>query len=164
VTLMPPEQNAFQIRTARALTSLVGLPLSDMWRAGFQIFEFGVQRPHLNHRGEEVTRADYALHVSCPWRVLSPAGLALGSGDYESPGRGPRHHRARAFFEQMDAGLLTVEGVEVDASGGPRLQLGKGYLLEIVPMTSVGAREHWRLLPAGKQPHVVVAGRGSYRV
>lgn len=43
----------------RAMSPILGEPLSDMWRYGeFQRFEFGAQKPFLNKKGQEVAKAD----------------------------------------------------------------------------------------------------------
>ncbi len=155
-------QSGLQRRIHKVLALLVGLPLSDMWRAGFQIFEFGEQQPFQNRKGKEVTKADYALHVSCPWRIVGPKGLSLASDDYISgKASGPRHGRAKAFFADLRAATLVVERLEADVAGSVRLWLRGGYLLELLPMSTSRSKEHWRLLPPnGEGRHFVDRGSG----
>ncbi len=67
----------------QTLRPLVGLPLSDMGRfAGWQRFEFGPQKPFINTKEQEATKADYAIDVSCGWRIVGPEGIVVGSDDY----------------------------------------------------------------------------------
>jgi len=67
----------------QALRPIIGEPLTAMWRyAGNQKFEFGVQRPCKNRKGEEITRADLGLVVSCHWRMDAPDGGYISSEDY----------------------------------------------------------------------------------
>ena len=40
------------------LASLVGLPLTDMYRYGCQKFEFGEQKPYIDEDGDELVGAD----------------------------------------------------------------------------------------------------------
>ena len=158
------KSSRLQNRVRKALAPLLGLPLSDMWRAAeLQIFEFGEQRPDLNSDGKEITRADYAMHVSCPWRIIGPAGLALAREDYWTGKRSePRHARSKAFFERMDAATLAVEEIEADTTGGVRLLLAGGCTLEVLPMTTRRTDEHWRLLPPGEDvEHFVVTGSSA---
>ncbi len=161
---MSLRKSRLQSRIEKALKPLVGLPLSDMWRAGCQIFEFGQQHPFQNRKGEQVIRADYGLDVSCPWRIIAPEGMALASWDYLSDDKRtrPRHARSRAFFEQLRAATLTVEAIEADSVGGVRFRLKGGYVLEVLPVSTSRSDEYWRMVTLQEEArhHFVVTGGG----
>ena len=61
--------NHSQIRLESCLQVLVGLPLSIARNAtDMKIFHFGEIQPHPSGRG---TVGPYALHIQCPWRLVS---------------------------------------------------------------------------------------------
>jgi hypothetical protein len=60
-----------------------GLKLSIARNVGsMRVFHLGEPRPHPNG----ATMGLFALHVQCPWRIVSLAGLVGGSADYWSSG------------------------------------------------------------------------------
>jgi hypothetical protein len=65
------------------LTSLVGLRLCIARdAAGMKNFQFGEIRPHPSGKG---TVGDFALHVQCPWRLVTTTQVLTGSADYYEP-------------------------------------------------------------------------------
>ena len=129
--------------------------------AGIQVFEFGVQRPRKNRKGEDITRADQRLHVSCSWEITGPNGLVLSHDDF-----GPirRDEKAYSFYEILtgDAPPL-VEVIEADDDGALRLQMSHGYTLDIRPdeMDEEPDEEQWRFLPKDEgQNHLVLTLEG----
>jgi hypothetical protein len=117
-----------------------------------------------------------ALHVSCPWRLVSPVGLLGGSGDYWRPATPDTPHEE---FDRGSVGsrLRDVRNVEVrellgsglevlaadaDALGGLTLQLAGGLSLEIFPDASSAEHddvEFWRVFEPGST-HIVVGSDG----
>lgn len=60
-----------------------GLKLSIVRNAGsLRVFHFGESRPHANG----ATMGLFALHVQCPWRIVSLTGIVRESADYWSSG------------------------------------------------------------------------------
>lgn len=117
-----------------------------------------------------------ALHVSCPWRLVGPAGLLVGSGDYWRPAtpdtpdeefdRGAVGARLRDVRNAEVRALLgagvEVLAAEADALGGLTLRLAGGLTLEVFPDASQAEHdelEFWRLFEPGG-PHVVVGSDG----
>jgi len=45
-------------------------------------FQFGEIRPHPSGKG---TVGDFALHVQCPWRLVTTTQVLTGSADYYEP-------------------------------------------------------------------------------
>ena len=143
---------------------------------GWQRFEFGVQKPAVNHIGEPITLADYALHVACAWRIVGPKGIAVGSFDYyfdgespleqrhdfwDGPGQTLRDRRGYEFFDLLHKEVLVVSEVGVDSVGSLHVAMAEGYVLDVLPVDST-YEEHWRLLPPGKNvPHFVLSGEGG---
>lgn len=132
----------------QALRPLVGLPLSDMGRfSGWQRLEFGPQKTFINKKGQEATKADYAIHVACDWRIVGPEGIVVGSDDY---GLGSERHdeQAKPFFRMLAQSPPVVESVRADAVGSVYLMMTGGYSLDILPMGAVRG-EQWLFLPPG---------------
>ena len=174
-------------RIEAALAPLIGLPLTDCWRPnieGFQClqrFEFGAQHPTTNRQGKPLTFGEYALHVSCPWRIIGQGRILAayndlyypadsptesgGSDDFDVYKRGAsqRDRQVQHFVERLEASPLVVERIEADEVGSVYVTLGRGYQLEILPMDSLRF-EFWRLLKAERgnksEEHFVVTGRG----
>lgn len=134
---------------AAALTErlkvLVGLPLTDIWRPIWQCFEFGEQKPALNKKGDEITRADYSVTLTGDWAVTLGSLVVMGSGDHKSngkrrfydrvtPPREPeardRWKRAKAFFQLIEEAKLIVESILVTPSGLILISLSDGYVIQ----------------------------------
>ena len=65
------------------LASLVGLRLCIARdAAGMKNFQFGEIRPHPSGKG---TIGEFALHVQCPWRLVTATQVITGSADYYEP-------------------------------------------------------------------------------
>jgi hypothetical protein len=143
-----------------------------------QCFGFGARHPIINDRGEPIEAADYALHVTCGWRIVGPAGIVvarrdlfypagddpyddLDDFDYEGPAPNRRDVRLAALLQERESDPLVVEGCSADHVGGFRLTFTGGFVLEVWPDDSLGG-EHWRLFPfcPDDAPHFVVTGRG----
>ena len=151
-----------------ALGELVGLPLTDMWRyVGFQRFEFGEQKPHLNRKGKETTSADYALVARGFWRIVGPDGFELDSDHFGEP-RTDQH--ALPFYESLgEEDPPRVEGVGVREDGEISVEMSRGYVLSVRPWDEEppedadwSAREIWRYMPPEEGPrgHLVLDGDG----
>lgn len=70
----------------RALSQLIGLPLWDATRTlNMGMFQLGAYRTRINLKGEQDTVGEYALHIQCPWRVIGPGGIVVGSEDRHYP-------------------------------------------------------------------------------
>lgn len=111
----------------QVLHPLIGLPLSDMsWFVGWQRLEFGPQKPFVNRKGQDVTKADYAIHVACGWRIIGPEGIIVGSDDYGS-GSERRDEQGKPFFRMLAQTPPVVQEVKADAVGGVRFAMTGGY-------------------------------------
>ncbi|MES2459420.1 MAG: hypothetical protein V4671_02465 [Armatimonadota bacterium] len=152
----------------QTLRPLIGEPLTDMMRfAGIQVFEFGVQRPRKNRKGEDITRADQRLHVSCSWEIAGADGFVLSREDFGPEGV-RQDEKAHPFYESLQTDdAPVVEAIEADDAGVLRLQLSQGYMLQIQPdeMEEEPDEEQWRFLPKDRnQRHLVLTlqGIGQY--
>ena len=109
------------------LQGICGEPLTDMWRGLGQIFEFGVQRPATNKKGEAITYGTFDLKfTSADWRIVRQGRVLLGSFDHsletrfydpDEPAGQPYDVEARVlvreFFDDVSSARLIVESVEV---------------------------------------------------
>lgn len=142
----------------KTLRPLVGKPLSDMWRyAGLQKFEFGVQRPHKNRKGQDVTWADWGLVVACAWRITGRARPVVASADF-GPGRSRHDEQALPFYTGLATAPPIVEAIEAAANGSLRISLSHEYLLEVHTDGETDS-EQWRFMPRDRRRrHFVVVG------
>ena len=154
---------AMKEQIERALQALRAEPLSDMFRfAGIQAFEFGVQRPGKNRKGQDITLADQRLHVSCDWRLDGTEGVIVSSEDFGL--NGSRHDElAHPFYAMLKNYPPVVEVVVAEESGALRLLLSGGYTLNVLPdeLSDDSDEEQWRFLPKDKeQGHLVLTRQG----
>jgi hypothetical protein len=140
------------------LKPLIGQPLSDMWRVsalGWQIIEFGVQRPAVNRHGQQITRGDWSIHISCAWRISDPMGRVILSEEC------PEGDPADGLFASVRAGALIVQAVRGSETGAVQFDLSLGYCLRVDPSGDL-TEEQWRLLPPDKgAEHYVVGGEDA---
>ena len=127
--------------------------------------------------------AEFALHVSCPWRLVGPEGVHAASGDYFTPSDpsvdpesfdwdGPDGNwcdvRLRAFIDATASSPRVVSSISADELGSARLFLGEDFVLDVFPDSSHADHvetEFWRLLqPASAAPQFVVGSFGVDRV
>ncbi len=160
------------------LLPVVGLTFWGINRAvDMQMFQFGQRRHTLGWRGREGVRGDYGLHVQCPWRIVGPEGIVVGSHDVYYPpgdpdieppdfkwdtiGANRRDQRLSALFAVREEKPFVVTGVIADNVGGVTITLSDGYKLELWPYDS-RPNEHWRLLQhhGEKARHFVMTGAG----
>lgn len=160
-----------------ALRPLVGLQLAIARNAAdTKNFQFGRITPHPTGKG---TVAQYALHISCPWRIIAPSGIVTGSGDRHEPPvpeevvieenwcRGDLQSKKLSELlggsdpetrSILNVGaLLLVQAVDADKDGEIEIALSGGYKLQVFPDGS--SYEAWRLfVPGDKTTHFVFPG------
>jgi hypothetical protein len=69
-----------------ALMPLLGLPIWSTGRAGDLVwFQIGERRTVPSSDGSPREVGTYAIHVSCPWRLINQDRLLVGSGDLLTP-------------------------------------------------------------------------------
>jgi hypothetical protein len=159
--------------TTSALAVLIGLRMCIAKNTGdLRAFHFGrVQRTGATLSGE------YALHLSCPWRIESTDTILTGSGDYyerADDNKDPAWEVGMPWgtYQQQvltmllggvdsqtgtlinNTDLLEVEAIATDSMGGAIISLSGDYRLVLFPSSARG--EQWRLLPPDDAPHVVV--------
>jgi hypothetical protein len=147
------------------LAELVGMALIETHRAAdMQMFTFG-------RDGDD----QMDLHVQCPWRVESSAGLIVGYRDMRDPPAGVPSDR----FDPNEATLTRrdellndlmsatrerprrVVGTIATESADVRIEFDDGLTLSIFPDSVAVDDEYWRLMrltPGGD--HYVVGGDG----
>jgi hypothetical protein len=172
-----PGSAEFERRTKQALKVLTGLPIWGARRAlDVFIFDVGAHRPTLNSKGEQVEVGEYALHISCPWRIVGPEGMAVGSEDRWYPADedsdwsefnpdGPTlfGFRMSTWLDAHRTSPLVIGSVTTDRVGGFKLNLGQEWALEVFPADSLQRElcERWRLFrPGESSPSFVVTNLG----
>lgn len=168
----------------RALAPLIGRPFWDAGRAGAMLwFHFGERRIRPDDQLGRRVVGEFALHVSCPWRLIGPEGMVVASGDlftpvdptaepddfeWDVPGANWCDVRLQAFIATTAESPLTVSAVSVDELGSLRILLGEEFLLDIFPDSSHAAHvesEFWRLLrPGTGAAQFVVSSEGIEHV
>lgn len=145
--------------------------------------QFGDRSKRETQAGTMVDVGDYALHVSCPWRLVGPEGIHAASGDYFTPADrsvDPETFdwdgadgnwcdvRLGAFLEATASDPRSVTATSADELGSVRLFLGEDFVLDVFPDSSHADHvesEFWRLVqPAKGGPHFVVGSFGIDRV
>jgi hypothetical protein len=168
----------------QALGPLVGRPLWDAGRAGAMLWlQLGDRRVRpADQRGAREV-GEFALHVSCAWRLIGPEGIHAASGDmftpadpdadpgsfsWDEPGANWCDVQLRAFIATAASAPVTVQSVSADDLGSLRLFLSGGYVLDVFPDSSHSPHvetEFWRLLqPTTSARHFVVGSAGIDQV
>ncbi len=165
-----------QDRITEALSALIDLPLWGAHRAlNMEMFDFGDRLTRKNRQGKEIQVGEFALHIQCPWRIIGPEGIVVGSGDRNYPedensdwqefnDEGPSlcESRIAGWLKEYSENPLKVERVEADSIGGFKLFLERGFILEAFPANSLKGEysERWRLFRTSEAGHFVVSGYG----
>ena len=163
-----------------ALLPLCGLPLWAAGRAANILWlQFGARESAPTTRNPDRIVGEYALHLTCPWRVSSETGVVAGASDlfvpadpdvpdeefqWDRPGAAIVDLHLRRWIGVHAVAPLRVTAVEVDRCGGFVLRLEKEFALEVFPDASAephDLREQWRLLQPGREtPHFVLGNHG----
>jgi hypothetical protein len=138
-------------------------------------FQFGAIRPHPSGKG---TVGSFALHIQCPWRIVTADRIITGSADYYEPPAdgtdvnqddhlqgnlqrvrlrellGGYDPKTKSFVNEQNR--LAVEAVHADRYGGISLILAGGFRLEVFPNGSDA--EDWRFFSPDDNNHFVVGG------
>jgi hypothetical protein len=174
--ILMPEHDKHTLLQDR-LQRLVGLPLSIARDAAdMKIFHFGTIRPH--HSGSGSVGA-YALHLQCPWRIVTEHAVVTGTSDrFVEAGEGAESCdadpqsgslqgvRLAALLKAYDTSTksfinatdhLVVASVSSDGYGGADIALSGGYRLQIFPDGS--REENWRFIEVEGWHIVIEAGQ-----
>jgi hypothetical protein len=152
------------------LKPFLGERLSGMWRAGFQIFEIGEQRPCKNRKGEDITLADMNLHVSCNWYVTRNGVPIVSSEDFGPEWGERRDENAMPFYALLGEPDFIITSIQAKNNGGVVIQMAGGYTLQIVTEEEAEVYDpdeeaaEWRFLPKDENlHHLVVSSEGIER-
>lgn len=119
-------------------------PLTNMYRAVGQVFEFGSQKPATNRKGEAITQGDFRLKfIYSDWRIIQNGRIILGSTDqggdawfYDSQElpRQPYDVEARRmaleFIAAVKAGTHKVQSVEVGPFADVSIRLSDDLIIQ----------------------------------
>ncbi|HEV3272086.1 MAG TPA: hypothetical protein VGZ93_07890 [Candidatus Methylacidiphilales bacterium] len=153
----------------KALTPLVGLPLSSIGRAANMLWlNFGEMREVPWGTATRII-GDWAIHVQCTWRLYrrdrifitsrdyyrSPDGTALGD-DWDTFGKSKFDSVARFLCSEFETNPSIVESVDCDEAGGFLIHFDDEVRLQVSPDIGVSG-EQWRLFQPGEaNKHFVV--------
>ncbi len=142
---MPREVEQFDVESLRMiLQPICGQPLTDMYRLVGQVFEFGVQKPTANRKGEAITRGDFSLKfISADWRIIKRGRIILGSTDQsgdeyfynsQEPQSQPYDKDARSlaleFMRDVKTGRYVAQSVEIGAFTDVTIRLSENLVIE----------------------------------
>jgi hypothetical protein len=112
----------------KMLDALVGRSLWDSTRAiDMEMFQFGARVPRLSFRGEPQIVGEFALHLSCSWRIVSGGRLLVGFHDLWVPRTGVPdeefdwtevHKKSSRRDEMMEEFLLHGESAHIVETAG----------------------------------------------
>jgi hypothetical protein len=162
------------------LNSLLGLPLSIARDAAdMKMFHFGQIRT-----SGSGSIGEYALHVQCPWRIVSEEAVVTGSLDRFEPPQAQTeideddkqfgtlqrvrlaallkgyHDTNRSLINATEQ--FVVLSVKADRYGGLDIALSAGHRLQVFPCGSIG--EDWRFFETGGKPHLVIGASSAEEI
>ena len=157
---------------------LIGKRLWGFCRAvDLAMFQFGERQTVPAYKGGTKVVREYALHISCAWRISWEDQIVMARRDmyypagYRDPhqsipeefdwARDPNRldELSRSLF-QDDAREFVVQGIEVGVAGSLSMELSDGYRLEVFP-DQTSSDESWRLFrPGVDERPFVVTNRG----
>lgn len=161
--------------TRAALGELEGRAFTAIGRAATLVWlTFGGEVPWVNHRGDQMTRPESAVHVQCRWRLVRGSAVVVQHGDLYVPGASAGADFAAggeigtARFDDRVAVVTrlvaaenpVVEDVYLGDKSDLRLVLSAGISLEVFPAGREGD-EDWRFLSSAGGRHHYVAENGS---
>ena len=168
----------------QALRPLVERALWAAGREGAMLWlQFGERSERETDPDGPEEIGEYALHVSCAWRLVGPEGIHAASGDYFTPADpsvepeafdwdGDEGNwcdvRLDAFIDATAASPRRVTSISADELGSVRVFLGDDFVLDVFPDSSHADHvetEFWRVLqPSTGESHFVVGSFGIDRV
>ena len=158
--------NEVAVQTRACLEELIGLPLSESYRAvDMRIFHFGTMKPV-----KQGAVGEFALHVQCPWRIEMNDKILTGRHDLFTPAEEPKDFdwdswdwdgnetlQDRLVDEFIKKYPRNVIDLFTDSYGGARIELSGGHSLVLFPAGSQS--EDWRLFqPQRDGEHFVISG------
>jgi hypothetical protein len=156
----------------QALLPLVGLPLAGLGRAANMAWLAFGQVREVNVHGHPIIAGQWALHISCVWRLCQrgnivvayrdfyydASGEPLGDNAWDGIGASHFDQQAVKLNAEFEANPPTVVAVGVDDVGGFSLSFDDDYRLDAFPDQAIRIEvsEHWRLFqPGASLPHFV---------
>jgi hypothetical protein len=140
---------------------------------------FGDRRWAPTDRDPDRDVGEFAVHVSCAWRVSARGGVVTGRSDiyvpadpdedeeqfrWDRPGHSIVDQQLRSWIEAHVNEPLVVLDVTVDRCAGFTLRFANSAAFEVFPdafSMPHEIREQWRIFrPAREAPHFVVNNQG----
>ena len=161
------------------LKLLINMCLKEIGRAGdLEWFLFNVGEKFKSMNWGEQPPSEYTLHAECPWRIVGPEGIIVGSQDrfypaggdpyldlmefeWDVPGSNRCDERVSHFVSNNAEKPLIVSSIEADQYGSLSIRLSGGHSLDLFPDNSLRG-EFWRFFKLGDtSSHFVVTGEGA---
>ena len=153
------------------LRSLLNKKISAIGRAGSMLWlGFGELIPRKNFRGEIRNVNEYALHVSCSWRLTDGKKIIVASRDMYFPkigmsdenfdwdvlGNNRFDEKVNILCQAIKTHVINVDELIVDKYGGLTVRFTNGNELEVFPDDSF-EEEYWRFISnVNESEHLVV--------
>jgi hypothetical protein len=158
----------------RALEQLLNIRVSGVGAVGSLVMiQFGELRQVSDNKGGTKSIGEFAIHLSCAWRITRNDSIIAGFGDWEFRESEHRQTKVEPRFKSLVHQRLTsldqdcsshkhfVQSIEIGVAGAFALQCSDFLRVEVAPMTSYDDVEYWRLLqPESEEPHFVVGFDG----
>lgn len=141
------------------LSGLIGLPLTRTTRAAdIECLKFGAIY-RTDNDGSVYNIGEFALHLSCPWRLTNDTQILVGSDDlYQQADETADYNED--FDYDVNANLrdvkldkliienkLIVASVDADGFGGIEIYFGNKIKLTVFPvLSSKSDNEYWRII------------------
>lgn len=153
------------------LSGLLNKKLSAIGRAGSMLWlGFGELVPMKNFREEIRNVYEYALHVSCSWRLTDGKKIIVASRDMYFPkmgmsdenfdwdvlGNNRFDERVNILGQEIKNNVINVDDLIVDKYGGLSVRFNNGHELDVFPDDSF-EEEYWRFISyVNGSEHLVV--------
>jgi len=145
----------FSQNVQQELSILLGLRWSAIGRAGSMLWlGFGNDVVIENIKKQSRTVREYAIHVSCPWRIVQEEQIFVASADiYITETEENDNIIGNSLFDQnvvqfskfIESYEVCVTKIETDTLGGLTLTFNGNLSLEIFPDSSL-REEYWRFI------------------
>ena len=144
----------------KILSDLIGLSLTRTTRAAnMECLKFGtVYRTDKDGKTNNI--GEFALHLTCPWRVTNETQIIVGSADLYQQADETSEYDENYDYHEFNANLrdvkldklinenkLSVVSVNADKFGGLEICFDSNIKLTVFPdLTSKADNEYWRLI------------------
>lgn len=144
----------------KILLDLIGLPLTRTTRAAnMECLKFGTVY-RTDKDGKKNNIGEFALHLTCPWRLTNETHIIVGSDDLYQQANETAEYDEDYNYHEFNANLrdikldkiisenkLSIVSANADKFGGLEICFNNNIKLTVFPdLTSKADNEYWRLI------------------